>query len=107
MVNSVGFASPMLDGAATIVVEIHNTQPLDLLEFTTSLTALAREHEATMKERAPSVPAEETRLLVVDVRKGSIILELAPALAPFVSTAEFINTSVDFVEKLKRKAMTH
>lgn len=102
MVNSVGFASPMLDGGATIVVEIHNSQPLDLLEFTTSLTALAREHEATMRERAPSVPAEETRLLVVDVRKGSIILELAPALAPFVSTAEFINTSIDFVEKLKK-----
>lgn len=102
MANSVGFASPMLEGEATIVVEIHNSQPLDLLEFTASLTALAKEHEATMRERTPSIPSEETRLLVIDVRKGSIILELVPALAPFVSTAEFINTAIDFVDKLKK-----
>lgn len=102
MPNTTALASPMMDGGATIVIEIHNSQPIDLLEFTSSLTALAKEHEAVMRERDPSVASEETRLLVVDIRKGSIILELVPALAPFVSTAEFINTSVDFVEKLKR-----
>ncbi len=101
MANSIGFASPMLEGEATIVIEIHNSQPLDLLELTASLTALAKEHEAAIRERTPSILPEETRLLVVDVRKGSIILELVPALAPFVSTAEFINTAIDFVEKLK------
>lgn len=86
--------------AATIVVEIKNSQPIDLLEFTASLTALAREHESTLKDGRPDVPVEETRLLVIDIRKGSIILELLPALAPFVANAEVINTSVDFVRNL-------
>lgn len=37
---------------------------------------------------------------MVDVRKGSIILELLPALAPIVSTMEFTNAAVDFVKHI-------
>lgn len=83
-----------------IVIEIHNSQPIDLLDFTGSLTALAREHEAALKRERPGLAAEESRLLVVDIRRGSIVLELVAALAPFVSQAELINTSVDFVRNI-------
>lgn len=96
-----GLLAPILsrDGPR-IVIEIHNSQPIDLLDFTGSLTALAREHEAALKRERPNLAAEETRLLVVDIRRGSIVMELVAALAPFVSQAELINTSVDFVKNI-------
>lgn len=90
----------MLD-AAHIEVVIKNADPIDLLDFTASLTAIAREHEARLKTRLPRVDVDETRLLIVDVRKGSIILELLPILAPIISTAEVTNTAVDFVNHMK------
>ena len=96
-----GALPPVLSSeGARIVIEIRNEQPIDLLDFTGSLTGLAREHEANLREARPELPLEETRLLVVEVRKGSIIFELVPALAPFVSSAELVNTSVDFVRNL-------
>lgn len=95
-------AHKLVGDAAHIEVVFRNGEPLDLLDFTASLTALAREHEAQMKLSAPSISVEETRLLIVDVRKGSIILELLPVLAPIISTAEATNTAVAFVTNLKR-----
>jgi hypothetical protein len=86
----------------SIVIEINNSDPLDLADFISALSGLSREHENILRESRPSISAEETRLLVADVRKGSIIMELVPALAPLVSTAEFVNTTVDFVAKLKK-----
>lgn len=100
MAGEIEYTSDFSDDSARIVVEIHNEQPIELLEFTASLTALAREHEATLRSQRPDLAIEETRLLVVDIRKGSIILELLPSLAPFISTAETINTALDFVKHL-------
>lgn len=106
MAGGVQRTPALSDGAARIVIEIRNEQPIDLLEFTASLTGLAREHEATLREARPELPVDETRLLIVDVRKGSIILELLPVLAPFISAAEFTNTAVAFVENFA-KAIGH
>lgn len=89
-----------VEDAPRIVVTIENRDPIDLLDFTASLTALAREHEATMRATRPSLDIEETRLLVVDVRRGSIVLELLPALAPLVSTVEFANAAIQFVQHI-------
>ena len=90
------------DDVAHIEVVIRNADPIDLLDFTASLTAIAREHEARLKVRMPGVDVDETRLLIVDVRKGSIILELLPVLAPIIATAEVTNTAVDFVAHFSR-----
>lgn len=83
-----------------IVIVIENQDPIDLLDFTASLTALAREHEATMRATRPGIDVDETRLLIVDVRKGSIVLELLPALAPLVATVEYANTAIEFVKHI-------
>lgn len=85
---------------AHILIELHNEQPVDLLDLTASLVGLAREHEAIMRAERGASPTEETRLLVVDIRKGSTIFELVPALPFFVAQAEVVNTAVDFVRNL-------
>ncbi|MDO5705473.1 MAG: hypothetical protein Q4G49_10445 [Paracoccus sp. (in: a-proteobacteria)] len=91
----------LAEDAAHIEIFIKNSEPIDLLDFTASLTGIAREHEAQVRASTPQVSVDETRLLIVDVRKGSIILELLPVLAPFVSTAEVTNTAVAFVENMR------
>lgn len=91
----------MGDDVAHIEVVIRNSDPIDLLDFTASLTAIAREHESRIRSSVPRVDVDQTRLLIVDVRKGSIILELLPILAPIISTAEVTNTAVEFVGHMK------
>jgi len=88
--------------AARLVVEYHNSQPIDLLEFSASLEALAREHQSHMHTNRPGLDIDETRLLIIDVRKGSIILELTAALAPIISTMEVTNTAISFIEHFKK-----
>lgn len=88
--------------AAHIEIVIANQDPIDLIDFTASLTAMARVHEARLKATNPKIDVDETRLLIVDVRKGSVVLELLPVLAPIISTVEFTNTAVAFVEHLGR-----
>lgn len=83
-----------------IVVIIENSDPIDLLDFTSSLTGLAREHEARIRAERPGVELDETRLLIVEIRKGSIILEMLPALAPIISSMEYANTAINFVKHL-------
>ncbi|WP_395543403.1 hypothetical protein [Neotabrizicola sp. sgz301269] len=83
-----------------IVVVIENSDPIDLLDFTSSLTGLAREHEARLRAERPGIEPDETRLLIVEVRKGSIVLEMLPALAPIISTMEYTNTAANFVQHL-------
>lgn len=92
------------DDVPRIVVVIDNSDPVDLLDFTSSLTGLAKEHEARMRADNPGLDVEETRLLIMEVRKGSIVLEMLPALAPIVSTMEITNTAVSFVEHFARLA---
>ncbi|SDW33923.1 hypothetical protein [Paracoccus sanguinis] len=92
----------MRDDVAHIEVIIRNSEPIELLDFTASLTGIAREHELRLKERSPRIEVDQTRLLIVDIRKGSIVLELLPILAPIISTAEMTNTAVDFVSHMKR-----
>lgn len=92
------------DDPAHIVIVIDNDDPIELLDFTASLSAMAKEHEAAMRLSRPDVDYDETRLLVVDVRKGSIVLELVPALAPFIATAEVTETAIKFVEHMKMLA---
>jgi len=86
---------------ATIFVEFNNEDPLDLLEFTASLTALAREHETLRRTERKGTEVDESRLLVLDVRKGSIILELLPALIPIISDIEVTNSAVTFVKHMR------
>jgi len=98
--SSTAFSPVLADDAGHLVVIIRNEQPIELLHFTSSLTALAKEHEASLRTDRPELAVEETRLLITDVRKGSIVMEMVSALAPFVSTIEIVNTAVDFVKHM-------
>lgn len=98
--GAVPLAHKLAAEEAHIVIVIENEDPIDLLDFTSSLTAIAREHELQVRATTPGASVEETRLLVVEVRKGSIILELLPALAPFVASMEYTNAAVQFVQNL-------
>ncbi|RWR31336.1 hypothetical protein D2T31_04880 [Sinirhodobacter populi] len=89
------------EGTPRIVIEIRNKDPIDLLDFSAQLTGIAREHEARMRADHPGIDVDETRLLVVDVRKGSIIMELLPVLAPIVATVDYANTVIDFVKHMQ------
>ena len=88
--------------AARLVVEFHHSEPIDLLEFSASLEALAREHQALVQKARPTLDASETRLLLIEVRKGSTVLELVQALAPIISSIEVTNSVLSFVEHLRR-----
>lgn len=101
MSDKVLIAHRTAEDAARIIVEIYNSQPIELLDLTASLSALAREHESYLRHARVGVSIEETRLLVMDVRKGSIVLELLPALVPIVSTMEVTNTAASFVAHVR------
>lgn len=88
------------DGEARIEITIDNSDPIELIDFTASLVGFAREHESRTRKLNAKVKPDETKLLVVDVRKGSIVLELLPALAPFVTSMEYTNIAVEFVRHL-------
>lgn len=83
-----------------LVLEFNNDAPIDLLDFTNALTAIALEHTAAIQNARQGISPEDTRLLLLDVRKGSIIMELVSLTTMFLSQAETINTSVDFVKNL-------
>jgi hypothetical protein len=88
------------DDVARVEIVITNAQPIELLDFTASLTAIAREYQASVHRANPTVSIEETKLAIVEIRKGSTILELIPLLLPIISEYDKIQPVVDFLKDL-------
>lgn len=68
-----------LDGGHMLTVELKNSKPVDLIDFTGSLLALAEEfNEYAVGKSADPIPGN-VRLYVREMRPGSIIADLMPA----------------------------
>lgn len=88
-------------------INLRNTEPVDLLDFTDSCTAFAEEFR-----RHATATCEEglapTRLLIKEVRSGSIEIDLVPAvyaagavvLADPAAAMALVNTTVSFFKNL-------
>jgi len=81
--------SKISDTNSKVVVEYKNKQPLDLLELTSSLTAVGEQYRRyASRELRKSVQA---RLFVGQLRSGSIIAELIPIM----QAADWVYTHTD------------
>lgn len=83
-----------------LIVEINNKKPLELLDLTKSLVALANQFNSYVSKEGES---KEAKLFVKEIKTGSVILELveftSAAILPF---AENVNTVVGFADFLKK-----
>lgn len=82
-----------------LIVEIKNKEPLELLELTKSLVALAHQFNGYAAENGTAKEEREAKLYVKEIRSGSVILELIEiatvGVIPFI---ENVNTIVGFAE---------
>ena len=89
------------EAGAIIELTINVDQPIELGDFVRSFTALASEYERFAKEREPDTRNHAT-LYVSQVRQGSIIADLVPALNTFAAIADHMGhivTVEDFVRR--------
>ena len=95
----------------TLTIDLKNTQPVELVDFTNSLNGLADEYRRFAALRDPEFH-EDIRLYIERIETGSIIakiIEMMPYAMPFVGDA---NTIVEFCANLKNaiewlKGSTH
>ncbi|MBC7435734.1 MAG: hypothetical protein H7332_06650 [Bdellovibrionales bacterium] len=64
---------------ADFTVEVKNVKPVELLDLTNSLTALANEYQRHLHRDHPEDSASEVRLYVKEIKSGSIIAGLMAA----------------------------
>ena len=86
----------------SLVVEIKNKQPVELIDLTKSLVALANQFNNYTGKSPEHLENREGRLFVTEIRSGSIIVELFEfATFGFLPFAENVNTIVGFAGYLK------
>lgn len=68
----------MLDDDAVLTVELKNSKPIDLIDLTTSLMALAQSFQDYAVAHTGE-PQEAMKLYVRDIRQGSVIADLVAA----------------------------
>ena len=86
--------------AHTLTIDLKNTKPVELVDFTNSLNGLADEYKRFSALRDPEFH-EDIRLYIERIETGSIIakvIEMMPYAMPFIGNA---NTIVEFCENLK------
>lgn len=80
----------MLDDDAMLTVELKNIKPVDLIDLTTSLMALAQSFQDYAIVQTGE-PQEAMKLYVRDIRQGSIIADLVTA----ANQADFLVKNLD------------
>src|SRR5688500_1810756 len=86
---------------AKLTVELKNTRPVEVADFSNSLFALSDEYKRFIAASGHPEIANEARLYVLEIRKSSIITDIvpyAPYVLPFLSE---VNTIVRFGGYLK------
>lgn len=79
-----------------LVIELKNSKPVELLDLSRSLGAIANEYRRFLTVNAPEASAADFRLYIKEVRAGSVIIELA-AVAPYaLPLIEHCNTVLEF-----------
>lgn len=93
------------DSNAILTIAIDTRQPLDLDDFAQGLAAWRADYGRFYTRQFPDHADGEARLLVKDVRSGSILVDVIPVLAPFVSDLESIKTVIDYVDAVRTKVL--
>lgn len=94
-----------VEGDAILTVTIATQAPIELRDLMDGLSAIEKQCHRYFEHNYPERSEEESRLLVRDVRSGSIIFDLAPAIAPFIADMENIKTIVEYVEAFRSKVL--
>ena len=89
------------EDAARVEIVFSNADPIELLDFTASLVGVAREYQVAVQRANPEIRVEETKLVIVEIRKGSAIVELVPLLLPFISEYDKLKPVFDFLKDVK------
>jgi len=80
-----------------LVVEIHNREPIELLDLTKSLVSLASQFNTYATKYGDTKENREAKLYVKEIRSGSVILELIEiATVGYLPFLENVNTIVGF-----------
>ncbi len=90
-----------MDNPGKIVFEIKNRHPLELLAVTQSLYAFAKEYESFASESFEGPERSTTKLLVKEMRTGSIVTELVPYAAGMLPLLSEVKSVFEFVNGLK------
>lgn len=90
----------MSDGK--LVVEYKNQRPVELVDLTRSLLALADEYEQFADEELDGAYRTETKLYIHQIQTGSIITELVPYAAGLLPILSEANTVLSFAERLQK-----
>lgn len=78
-----------------LIIEINNKQPLELLDLTKSLVALASQFNSYVSKNGDSKENREAKLYVKEIRSGSVILELIElATIGVIPFLENVNTVI-------------
>lgn len=92
--------SPSAQG--DIVFEVKNTQPLELLDLTESLSALGNEFLRHLEQEHPEATASEVRLYVNEVRSGSVLATLMAASPQIIQAGTYALSVISFASKLQK-----
>lgn len=84
-----------------LTIEIKNTEPVELMDLTHSLSSLADEYKKFLSRSESVMNTDNIKLYVKEIKTGSIITELT-ALAPFaLPFIEHAATIIKYAEYLK------
>jgi hypothetical protein len=85
-----------------LVIKIQNNDPIELIDLTKSLVALANNFDRHSSKEGSSKQEKEAKLYVKEIRSGSVIVELMElATIGMIPFAENVNTIIDFATYFK------
>lgn len=84
-----------------LTVRINNTRPVELFEFCDALRGIGEEYKSFLANGPSPHLADEISLHVTEVRKGSLIADLAPYMPFALALANDINATYDFCTNLQ------
>lgn len=90
----------MREDDAVLRVEIKNSKPVDLIDLTTSLMALAQSFQDYANAKTADPLPDNMRLYVKEIRSGSVIAELVSMTEQAQWIAEHIDVLAGFVGNL-------
>lgn len=86
-----------------LLIEIKNTQPIELIDLTRSLIALCNQFNVHTSAISNSSEIREGKLYVKEIKTGSIILSLVElAIANNIPFIENMNSIITFAEQIKK-----
>jgi hypothetical protein len=92
----------LLEPTGVVTILIDTKSPVQLGDLAASLSSYQDEYSRFFTAEYPDRDAAEAHLVVTDVRQGSIIVEVMPALLPLaIDHLEQIKVAVGYVKRIK------